>query len=155
MATIPKQTTTQPVTITPSEKKVGIDGKIITSKNIKTYHSLLLKEFEGHEIGTYQIIWGDTLWKIALKFNTSAHTLYVLNALDNPDLIIAGQKLKIVKNFILPKEKTEKIITNAMKSKTSLDNHKYNQNPSYSFLEKYELILYPICSINLLKEEKI
>lgn len=107
--------------ITSSEKRVGIDGKIITSKNIKTYHSRLLKEFEGKEIETYKIVWGDTLWKIALKFNTSAHTLYVLNALDNPDLIIAGKYLKIVKNFILPKERTEKILEEALKGSTSLN----------------------------------
>lgn len=114
--------------VTPSEKRVGIDGKIITSKNIKTYHSILLKEFEGKEIGDYKIIWGDTLWKIALKFNTSAHTLYVLNALDNPDLIITGNNLKIVKNFVLPKERTEKILEDAIKNKTSLNSNKNNNN---------------------------
>ncbi len=126
IAAIPEKEATPTPKITPSEKKIGIDGKIITSKNIKSYHSLLLKEFEGIEIASYKIIWGDTLWKIAMKFNTSAHTLYVLNALDNPDLIIAGNKLKIVKNFILPKEKTEKILENALKNKTSYNNNNFS-----------------------------
>lgn len=142
-----QETTYQTPPITASEKKVGIDGKIITSKNIKTYHSLLLKEFQGKEIENYKIIWGDTLWKIALKFNTSAHTLYVLNALDNPDLIIAGKNLKIVKNFVLPKEKTEKILEDAIKGKTSLNfNSNENINKvnvySYSFYEFFNFIIY-------------
>ncbi|MFN3411543.1 MAG: LysM peptidoglycan-binding domain-containing protein, partial [Exilispira sp.] len=122
--TQPYQTTTtkETVKISESEKKVGVDGKIITAKNIQTYHSILLKEFEKEDIFSYKIIWGDTLWKIALKFNTTAHTLYVLNALDNPDLIIAGKYLKVVKDFKLPKEKTEKILKEAIKGKTGYNN---------------------------------
>lgn len=138
-----KTTTTdknQIQTVTASEKKVGIDGKIITSKNIKEYHSLLLKEFEGKEIYTYKIIWGDTLWKIAMKFNTSAHTLYVLNALNNPDLIIAGNNLKVVKNFVLPKERTEKILSDAIKNKTSLNTNQKDHEIYLSYYFKFKSI---------------
>jgi len=149
--TIKQETITQTPQITASEKKVGIDGKIITSKNIKTYHSLLLKEFDGKDIGTYKIVWGDTLWKIAMKFNTSAHTLYVLNALDNPDLIIAGKYLKIVRNFVLPKERTEKILQDAINGKTSYNSNEKNSqlnnicyfiNEFYRFdINKNEIIM--------------
>lgn len=137
-------TTTQSTTstepkITSSEKRVGIDGKIITSKNIKTYHSRLLKEFEGKEIETYKIVWGDTLWKIALKFNTSAHTLYVLNALDNPDLIIAGKYLKVVKNFVLPKERTEKILEEALKGNTGLN---INNNTKICHIFAFDCLIF-------------
>jgi len=138
--------------VTASEKKVGIDGKIITSQNIKTYHSLLLKEFEGKDIESYKIIWGDTLWKIALKFNTSAHTLYVLNALDNPDLIIAGKNLKIVRNFVLPKERTEKILEDAIKGKTGFNS---KSDESINKLNIYCYAFYEFFNFVIENNEKI
>lgn len=118
--TAPKQQTTQSVTQTQvtqptqSEKNVGLDGYMLTSANIQKYHSALMKEFEGHAINDYRVVWGDTLWKIAMKFNTTAHTLYVLNAMDNPDLIITGNVLKVSPNFIILRERTEKILLEAM-----------------------------------------
>lgn len=44
---------------------------------------------------TYRVQPGDTLYKIAQKFNTSIAELVKINQLKNPDLIQPGQKLKI------------------------------------------------------------
>ncbi|HNV43506.1 MAG: LysM peptidoglycan-binding domain-containing protein [Spirochaetes bacterium] len=140
-ATTEKTQTTQKQAITPSEAKVGVDGKIITAYNIQKYHDILLKEFANKEILNYQIVWGDTLWKIAMKFNTSAHTLYVLNALSNPDLIIAGKNLKVVKNFILQKERTEFLLNQAIKNKTSL-NYGFERISQFTIQNSHYHLLY-------------
>lgn len=108
-------------------------SKIITSKNIKRYHNILLQKFSNVKIINYRVKWGDTLWKIALKYNTSAHTIYVLNTFDNPNLIISGQIIKVPVNFVLNKNVTKTIIENLLsknnKNKTSFkDINHFNIN---------------------------
>lgn len=44
---------------------------------------------------TCVVKWGDTLSKIALKYNTTVSRLVKLNNISNPDLIYAGETLKI------------------------------------------------------------
>ena len=44
---------------------------------------------------TYQVRWGDTLSRIAAKFNVSVHQIVQANNIKNPDLIFAGQSLEI------------------------------------------------------------
>lgn len=44
---------------------------------------------------TYTVKSGDTLWGIAQKYNTTVNALVKKNGIKNPDLIYAGQKLKI------------------------------------------------------------
>jgi LysM repeat protein len=41
----------------------------------------------------YTVRWGDTLWKIAVRFGTTVYKLAQLNGLSNPNRIIAGQTL--------------------------------------------------------------
>lgn len=48
---------------------------------------------------TYQIAWGDTLSKLAQRFNTSVDKLAKANNIANPDLIFAGASLKIPDGF--------------------------------------------------------
>lgn len=43
----------------------------------------------------YQVKWGDTLSKIAAKYNTTYQKLAQYNGIKNPSLIYAGQKIKI------------------------------------------------------------
>ena len=43
----------------------------------------------------YVVVKGDTLTKIAKKFNTTVSAIVALNGLNNPNLIVVGQKLKI------------------------------------------------------------
>lgn len=43
----------------------------------------------------YVIKWGDTLGKIAKMFNTTVNELVRLNNIANPDLIYAGQKIRV------------------------------------------------------------
>ncbi len=62
---------------------------VISATGLKTNMSLRVKE------RTYTIMPGDTLTKIAAKFNTTVEALVKANNISNPDLIIAGQTLKI------------------------------------------------------------
>jgi LysM repeat protein/CheY-like chemotaxis protein len=41
----------------------------------------------------YTVVWGDTLWAIAIERGTSVAALVELNRIPNPDLILAGQVL--------------------------------------------------------------
>jgi LysM repeat protein len=45
--------------------------------------------------GTYTVVAGDTLYRIALKFNTTSSAIAALNGITNPNLIYVGQVLKI------------------------------------------------------------
>ena len=38
---------------------------------------------------------GDTLWNLAKKYNTTIEELVKINDIENPDVIIVGQKLII------------------------------------------------------------
>lgn len=69
----------------------------------------LVKNIEVHDIDqdfidnqasitVYVATKGDTLWKIAKRYHTSVEELIELNEISNPDLLIAGQKLIILKN---------------------------------------------------------
>ena len=55
---------------------------------------------------TYTVVPGDTLTKIARKFNTTWQELAEINNLDNPNLIYPGQKLRVpIKEGQIPKPK--------------------------------------------------
>ena len=62
---------------------------IISATGLKSKMSLRMRD------QTYTILAGDTLTKIASKFNTTVDALVKANNISNPDLIIAGQTLKI------------------------------------------------------------
>ena len=49
-------------------------------------------------ITIYVVKKGDTLWKLAKKFNTTVNNIATINNIENPDLIYHNQKLIIVKN---------------------------------------------------------
>lgn len=44
---------------------------------------------------TYTIRWGDTLWALSIRYGTTVEELARLNEIPNPDLIYAGETLKI------------------------------------------------------------
>lgn len=112
-----------------SQKETKPANYVINAKNIKKYHNILLREFEGVKTVEYKVKWGDTLWKIALKYNTSAHTIYVLNAFNDPDLIICGTIIKVPVNFVLSKTKTNSILLELInKEKSSYENKYLNKN---------------------------
>ncbi|HOQ17276.1 MAG: DUF3794 domain-containing protein [Epulopiscium sp.] len=47
----------------------------------------------------YMVQCGDTLWKIAKKYNTTVEELVAINDIENPDKIYPGQKLLIIKKI--------------------------------------------------------
>ena len=51
-------------------------------------------------ITVYIVQKGDTLWKIAKKYNTTVSEIVELNDIDNPDAIYIGQKLLLLKKVI-------------------------------------------------------
>jgi lysozyme len=62
---------------------------IVSATGLKSRLSLRMRE------QSYTIIPGDTLTSIAAKFNTTVEALVTANNISNPDLIIAGETLKI------------------------------------------------------------
>ena len=48
---------------------------------------------------TYTVVWGDTLYSLARRYNTTVNELVRLNNIKNPNLIYVGQKLKIPNNL--------------------------------------------------------
>jgi len=47
----------------------------------------------------YTVQNGDTLWKLAKRFNTTVEDILAVNDIENPDLIYPGQRLIIVKHI--------------------------------------------------------
>ena len=47
----------------------------------------------------YTVQKGDTLWKLAKRFNTTVEDILAVNDIENPDLIYPGQRLIIVKHI--------------------------------------------------------
>ena len=50
-------------------------------------------------ITLYIVRKGDTLWKLAKRFNTTVEDIAAVNDIENPDLIYPGQRLIIVKRI--------------------------------------------------------
>ena len=50
-------------------------------------------------ITLYMVRKGDTLWKLAKRFNTTVEDIAAINDIENPDLIYPGQRLIIVKRI--------------------------------------------------------
>lgn len=84
----------------------SVKNKTYTIQEIDSKGNLLLKEIFSWVLGsecisaeqdytTYKVKKGDTLYKIAKKYNTTVDELVKLNNIKDPDLIITGQVLKI------------------------------------------------------------
>jgi len=91
------------------DKKSNLTKKSLTSR-------VTQKSLDNY---TYVINKGDTLAKLALKFNTSVSTLLKINNLKESDAIKVGQKLLIPKNNLkVVKKKTNKTIYTVEKGDT-------------------------------------
>ena len=53
------------------------------------------EEKKEDSVKYHTIEWGDTLSEIAIKYNTTVDNLVALNNIDKPDLIYAGEKLRV------------------------------------------------------------
>lgn len=73
-------------------------NKINLWQETKAAEQIIYSDFEvlQERLNYYTIVKGDTLWKIAQRYNMSAQELYDLNrdTIDNPNLIYPGQKIK-------------------------------------------------------------
>ena len=77
-------------------QEVSRDGQTLLLKEIFSWvlasECTLINELDYIK---YKVVKGDTLWKIAQEYNTSVDEIVKLNNIENPDLIIIGQILKI------------------------------------------------------------
>lgn len=83
-----------------------LDVNVLEEKIMDIISQIDLEEFPIEDIEAfpsviiYVIQNGDTLWKIAKKFNTTIDALVEINGIQDPDCIIAGDKLIILKRVI-------------------------------------------------------
>ena len=73
--------------------RIGTPVKIATGGLKGESHPLFPEDSPGS--GYYTVKPGDTLWRIAQKFNTTVTQLQRLNHLPNPSLIYPGQRLRL------------------------------------------------------------
>lgn len=69
---------------------------IITGAELKPVLQEVIDSIPG--ITLYAVKKGDTLWKLARRFNTTVGEIARINDIENPDLIYPNQKLVIVKS---------------------------------------------------------
>ncbi len=62
----------------------------VFSTKIRTFSKTSMKDEK-----TYKVVEGDTLFKIAQKYNTTVDELVKLNEIKDPNLIFPGQILKL------------------------------------------------------------
>ena len=80
-----------------------IDNKIFDSNKLMSNRISLKKgnkeenkeEKKEDSVKYHTIEWGDTLSEIAIKYNTTVEKLVDLNNIENPNLIYAGDKLRV------------------------------------------------------------
>ena len=109
----------------PGGKTYMFSNRLGKETPIKEYANNMLAKFnyaEGGTIGEYEIQKGDTLSQLGVRFKVPTATLAEANNLDNPNLIIAGNKLKVPTQFKkeltidqLPIENKRNIIDNYSK----------------------------------------
>ena len=70
----------------------------------------------------YVVQKGDTLWAIAIKYGTTVSSIVNLNSIKNPNLIYAGQNLKIFSSSALqkPPQTSQKMISYTIKKGDTL-----------------------------------
>lgn len=73
------------------------DGTIITDLLVTENGKEEFEELASAAI--YVVQKGDTLWKIAKKYNTTVDDLVQINEIENPDRIYTGQKLLVLKRI--------------------------------------------------------
>ncbi|MDX1991500.1 MAG: LysM peptidoglycan-binding domain-containing protein [bacterium] len=85
----PAETTEQPATSAPQPSATAVVTATTTSAAGAT---ATVTAVPGN---TYRVVYGDTLFRIARRFNTTTRALAELNGIVNPNLIFAGQMLTL------------------------------------------------------------
>lgn len=80
---------------TPVDLDVFTDGVFLSEAEHLAAHGYPKPDPAEPETFDYTVVWGDTLWDLALCYGTTVDELVSLNHIDDPNLIIVGQILKI------------------------------------------------------------
>ena len=75
--------------------KVISDEVMKILSRYKDFVRVIYDENELNQYIDYVISKGDTLWNLAKKYSTTVAELVTMNNIDNPDVIIEGEKLII------------------------------------------------------------
>jgi len=84
---------------------INFDTVVIDEKDIGLISDIEFIDFEKDELDNiasmtiYVVQPGDTLWKIAKRYNTSIDDIISVNDIENPNKIYPGQKLLILKKI--------------------------------------------------------
>lgn len=72
-----------------------INDRVFDANKLMSNRISLKKGNKEDSIKYHTIEWGDTLSELAIKYNTTVDKLVELNNIENPDLIYAGDKLRV------------------------------------------------------------
>ena len=99
-------------------------GQIIkvpnSNSNVNTFSSSISSSSSSTD--SYKVVSGDTLTKIAQKFNTTYQELARINGITNPNLIRVGQIIKV------PKTNSNNIHSSSVPNSQSSSNHNTSSN---------------------------
>ncbi|MCI8342667.1 MAG: DUF3794 domain-containing protein [Firmicutes bacterium] len=92
-----------------SGREVEVSAAIVTEVNVNRIENASIvvdiapdDECDGIKTASvviYVVQSGDSLWKIAKKFNTTVENILMVNDIENPDKIFPGQKILILKTI--------------------------------------------------------
>lgn len=96
-------------------KDNNLTSSLIFPGDQLTFQANVVAKEKVEATGTYRVVLGDTLYRIANKFGTTVDNLVALNKIANPNFILVGQELKI-------KETTVKQGTKPVNKETKVSN---------------------------------
>jgi len=85
---------------------IGLNAQVIHNETSKMVCDVELADTPRADLDklpsmtVYVVQQGDTLWKIAKKYNTNIDEIIMLNEIETPDKTFPGQKLLILKNAV-------------------------------------------------------
>ena len=90
-----------------SGREVEVSAAVVTEANVsRVENASIVVDIEEDDqaapkkcvsVVIYVVQKGDSLWKIAKKFNTTVENILMVNDIDNPDRIFPGQKILVLR----------------------------------------------------------
>jgi len=122
-----------PKNLAQAKKEILEDSKI---KIAKVKRENISKKAQKESFKLYTIKKGDSLLKIAKKFNIDLKTLKSLNALDKTNTVKIGQKLKLPTNISTNKLVEKEVAKNNINSKVAKDYYVVKKGDTLSLIAK-------------------